>query len=146
MNSGLFKMLPTNYSFSDYMVKISLSIERETDRQRQDLALNNLNGLIYHKTQLTKFVSSNDNWKVIHTSWADQDILPALTVLAFNVWSYHSYQIQFCQTASQPLSVIRQEKWVRGHNIQPLLSCHQHPSHVERQGWFYVMPEPSTSM
>ena len=43
MSTGLFKMLPTNYSFKDrtylkYMYK-------------QDLIFNNPQGLIYHKTQ-----------------------------------------------------------------------------------------------
>ena len=42
MNSGLFKILPTNYSFIIFF-----------NMYKQDLVLNNLHGLIFHKTQAT---------------------------------------------------------------------------------------------
>ena len=41
MSSGLFKMLPANYSFKIIYIYI----------YKQDLTLNNLQGLVYHKNQ-----------------------------------------------------------------------------------------------
>ena len=43
MGSGLFKMLPVKYSFTNHIINM----------YKQDLALNNQQGLIRHKTQRT---------------------------------------------------------------------------------------------
>ena len=56
MSSGLFNMLPTNYSFTNY---IYIYI------YKQDLALKNLQGLICHKTQPTT-LSVNQSNKEAH--------------------------------------------------------------------------------
>ena len=45
MSSGLFKMLASNYSYTNNIYIIYV--------YKQDLTLNNLQGLICHKTQLT---------------------------------------------------------------------------------------------
>ena len=45
MSSGLFKMLPTNYSFTNHIYLITY---------KWDLALNNLQVLVYHKSQPRK--------------------------------------------------------------------------------------------
>ena len=48
MNAGLFKMIPTNYSFINYVDLIYM--------YNEDLTLNNLQGLIYHKTQANQIL------------------------------------------------------------------------------------------
>ena len=61
MSYGLFKMLPTNYSFTNhiYLTCVCVCV------YKLDLALNNLQGLICHKIQpinLKKMVSSDKNY------------------------------------------------------------------------------------
>ena len=52
MSSGLSKMLPTNYSFISHIFI--------TYKYKEDLASNNLQGLICHETQLKNPKSKND--------------------------------------------------------------------------------------
>ena len=54
MSSDLFKMLPTNNLFTNHMY-----IWRESCVYKEDLALNNLQGLICHKTQLIQISHNN---------------------------------------------------------------------------------------
>ena len=49
MSSGLSKMLPTNYSFINYIFNM----------YKQNLALNNLLGLLCHKNQHNKYKTIN---------------------------------------------------------------------------------------